>query len=59
MYDFGNDSIDDSAALRAQFDHLIAIKPAEMPLDEAMRRTGELIEVAVRAHAAPLRALSS
>ena len=51
-------SVDDSAALRAQFDRLIAIKPAAMPLDEAMRRTGELIESAVRAHAAPLRALS-
>lgn len=52
-------SVDDSAALRAQFDLLIAIKPAAMPLDEAMRRTGELIEAAVSAHAAPLRALSS
>ena len=51
-------AVDDSAALRAQFDLLIAIKPATMPLDEAMRRTGELIEAAVRAHAAPLRALS-
>ena len=52
-------SVDDSAALRAQFDLLIAIKPAAMPLDEAMRRTGELIESAVRAHAGPLRELSS
>jgi glycerate kinase len=52
-------SIDDSGALRAQFDLLIPVKPAAMPLDEAMRRTGELIESAVRAHAAPLRALSS
>jgi glycerate kinase len=52
-------SVDDSAALRAQFDLLIAIKPAAMPLDEAMRRTGELIEAAVSAHATPLRALSS
>ena len=51
-------SVDDSSALRAQFDHLIAIKPAAIPLDEAMRRTGELIETAVRAHIAPLRALS-
>jgi glycerate kinase len=51
-------SVDDSAALRAQFDLLIAIKPAAMPLDEAMRRTGDLIEIAVRAHVAPLRALS-
>ena len=52
-------SVDDSDALRAQFDLLIGIKPAEMPLEEAMRRTGELLESAVRAHAAPLRALSS
>ena len=52
-------SVDDSPALRAQFDLLIGIKPATMPLDEAMRRTGELLESAVRAHAAPLRALSS
>jgi len=51
-------SVDDSAGLRAQFDLLIGVKPAAMPLDEAMRRTGELIESAVRAHAAPLRALS-
>jgi glycerate kinase len=52
-------SVDDSAGLRAQFDLLIGIKPATMPLDEAMRRTGELLESAVTVHAAPLRALSS
>ena len=51
-------SVDDSPALRAQFDLLIGIKPATMPLDEAMRRTGELLESALRAHAAELRALS-
>ncbi len=51
-------SVDDSAGLRAQFALLVGIKPAAMPLDEAMRRTGELIESAVRAHAAPLRALN-
>ncbi|MFZ9991603.1 MAG: glycerate kinase [Opitutales bacterium] len=51
-------SVDDSAGLRAQFDLLIGIKPAAMPLDEAMRRTGELIEAAVPAHAAALRALN-
>ena len=51
-------SVDDSPGLRAQFDLLIGIKPASMPLDEAMRRTGELIESAVSAHAAPLRALN-
>ncbi len=52
-------SVDDSAELRAQFDLLIGIRPATMPLAEAMRRTGELLESAVAAHAAPLRALSS
>jgi glycerate kinase len=52
-------SIETSAELHSQFDLLIGIKPDDMPLDEAMRRTGELIEVAVRAHAAPLRTLSS
>jgi len=51
-------AVDDSSALCAQFDLLIAIKPAAMPLDEAMRRTGELIEDALRAHVSPLRALS-
>jgi len=48
----------DSAELRAQFDLLLAIKPAEMPLAEAMRRTAELLGVAVHAHAAELRALT-
>jgi glycerate kinase len=51
-------AVDGSAALRAQFDLLIPIKPLTMPLPEAMRRTGELLESAVRAHAEPLRALS-
>jgi glycerate kinase len=51
-------SVDDSSALHAQFDLLIAIKPPTMPLSEAMRRTCELIETAVRAHGEPLRALS-
>ena len=52
-------AVEDTAALRAQFDLLIPVKPADMPLAEAMRRTGELLESAVAAHAAPLRALSS
>jgi glycerate kinase len=51
-------SVDDSSALRAQFDLLIAIKPAAMPLDEAMRRTGELIEDALSAHVSQVRDLS-
>jgi glycerate kinase len=50
-------AIADSAALRAQFDLLLAIKPAEMPLAEAMRRTAELLTAAIRAHAPELRAL--
>lgn len=52
-------SVDDSPALRAQFDLLIGIKPPAMPLDEAMRRTAELITSGVRGHAAELRGLSS
>lgn len=51
-------AVDDSPALRAQFDLLIPIKPAAMPLAEAMRRTGELLESAVQAQEIPLRALS-
>jgi L-2-hydroxyglutarate oxidase LhgO len=47
-----------SAGLRAQFDLLIGIKPASMPLAEAMASTGELIEAAVTAHAAELRRLN-
>lgn len=50
-------AVADSAELRAQFDLLLAIKPAEMPLAEAMRRTAELLGATVRAHAAELRAL--
>ncbi|MEN9814897.1 MAG: hypothetical protein RLZZ412_879, partial [Verrucomicrobiota bacterium] len=51
-------AVADSAELRAQFDLLLAIKPAEMPLAEAMRRTAELLGATVRAHAAELRALT-
>jgi glycerate kinase len=50
-------AVADSAELRAQFDLLFGIKPAEMPLAEAMARTAELLGAAVRAHAAELRAL--
>jgi glycerate kinase len=48
---------EDSPELRAAFDLLISIKPAAMPLAEAMSRTGELIEQAVAQHAAEFRRL--
>jgi glycerate kinase len=51
-------SIDDSPELRARFELLFAVKPAEMALPEAMRRTGELIEAAVRREAAAIRRLA-
>ena len=50
-------SVADSEELRAQFDLLLGIKPAAMPLAEAMARTAELLGAAIRAHAAELRAL--
>ncbi len=40
-------AVDDSPAVRAQFDQAFAIKPAEMPLAEAMTRGAELIEETV------------
>lgn len=51
-------AVEDTAALRAQFDLLIPVKPADMPLAEAMRRTGELLEAAMTARTPALRALS-
>jgi len=51
-------SVGEAPALRDCFDVLIGIKPAEMPLEEAMRRTDELIGAAIAAHAAELRALA-
>lgn len=51
-------SVETSPALEAQFDLLISVKPPEMPLAEAMARTGELIEAAVTEHAAELRRLN-
>jgi glycerate kinase len=50
-------SVGDAPGLRACFDALIGVKPADMPLAEAMRRTDELIQAALMAHAAELRAL--
>jgi glycerate kinase len=40
-------AVEDSAAVRALFDHAFAIKPASMPLAEAMSRGAELIEETV------------
>ena len=50
-------SVADAPELRDCFDLLIGIKPPEMPLPEAMRRTDELIGAALAAHADALRAL--
>ncbi len=49
--------VGDGPGLRACFDLLIGVKPADMPLAEAMRRTDELIQAALAAHATELRAL--
>lgn len=43
--------------LRTRIDFLCAIKPVEMPLDEAMRRGPELLEAAVLAQSTALRGL--
>lgn len=50
-------AVEDSPAVRAKFDEAYAVKPAEMPLAEAMRRGAELIEETVVRHAARLREL--
>lgn len=50
--------IADSPALHREFDLMIATKPAEMPLAEAMRRTPELIAAAASRHREALRALA-
>lgn len=50
-------AVADSAELRAQFDLLLGIKPAAMPLAEAMARTAELLVATLRAQAPALRAL--
>lgn len=44
--------------LRARFDLLCAIKPADMPLADAMQRGTELLEAAVLQQASALRALA-
>ena len=50
-------AVEDSPAVRAKFDEAWAVKPAEMPLAEAMQRGAELIEETVVRHAARLREL--
>ncbi len=47
-------SAEDSAGVRAAFDATVTVKPAAMPLAEAMLRTTELVEAAVAAHAAEI-----
>lgn len=50
-------AVADAATLRAEFDLLLPVKPAAMPLAEAMARTAELLAGTIRAHADALRAL--
>jgi len=50
-------AIDDSPALRAHFDLAHAIKPADMPLAEAIARAAELLEAAVLKAVPEIRAL--
>jgi glycerate kinase len=50
-------SIENSVELHSQFDLLIGIKPDDMPLEEAMRRTSELISQAIQDHRAALTRL--
>ena len=50
-------SVEDSNAVRQRFDLAYAVKPAEMPLSEAMVRGAELIEETVVRHAARIREL--
>lgn len=47
-------SVADAPAVRAAFDATVAVKPPEMGLAEAMRRTTELVETAVTARAAEI-----
>lgn len=50
-------SIEDSPALRAHFDLAYAIKPAEMPLSEAMVRADELLSAAAQRAVPEIRGL--
>ena len=48
-------SISPADDLQKSFDHLIKVKPDDMPLEVAMAQTAPLITTAVQAHAATLR----
>ena len=48
-------SIQDHAALMQDFDLLLQTKPADMPLEEAIRRGASLIEESLAPHAAVIR----
>ena len=50
-------AMEDSEEVRQRFDQAYAVKPAEMPLEEAMRRGAELIEETVVQHAGRFREL--
>lgn len=50
-------AVEDSPALRAHFDFTCSIKPAEMPLAEAILRAEELLMKAARESAPQIRAL--
>lgn len=47
-------SVADSSAVKAAFDVTVSVKPPEMELGDAMRRTEELVEAAVSARAAEI-----
>lgn len=49
--------IEDNPTLRASFDLLLAAKPSEMPIPEAIARASELLEETVARHADSLTAL--
>ena len=50
-------SIEDTPALRQEFDLALAIKPDHMPLAEAMERTAALIGAAVHSYRPQIRTL--
>jgi len=52
-------AVEDSEAVRSRFDEAYAVKPASMPLAEAMRRGAELIEETVVRHADRFRELAA
>ena len=52
-------AVEDSPAVRDRFNEVYAIKPADMPLPEAMRRGAELVEETVVRHADRFRELAA